>query len=276
MTSPRKIFVLCGGHQDAAALEFAIGLAKEYKAKLECWHIAVDPYSMAIPSAALGGAMTYSEVVIKQMEEDNKKSAELCRKTAVALSSKYQFADISFQAALGSPEDIIPLRGRMADLIVMSRSGRNIDYPSVTNSVLLGSGRPVLLVPTEGRHRHFNGNALIAWNGSREAMHAVVAAMPYFASGKVWILAQEERRPLALTAHDLADYLGQHDISANILWDRDGKEAFPGSILREAKIIDAGMIVMGAWGHTRLKEYLLGGVTRYMLENADIPVFYMH
>ena len=148
----------------------------------------------------------------------------------------------------------------------------------MVGGALFGSGRPVILVPPESHVKEFNGTSLIAWNGSREAARAVTFALPFLARGNVRILTEEDSRfrKSALTAADLADYLKCHNIDAKVLANPEKASSLPESILHTAKSINADMIIMGAWSHSRMREYILGGVTEFMLRHADIPVFMAH
>ena len=100
----------------------------------------------------------------------------------------------------------------------------------------------------------------------------------FLARGNVRILTEEDSRfqKSALTAADLADYLKYHNIEAKVLANPEKASSLPESILHTAKSINADMIIMGAWSHSRMREYILGGVTEFMLRHADIPVFMAH
>ena len=123
-----------------------------------------------------------------------------------------------------------------------------------------------------------NEKTLIAWNGSREAIRAVTAAIPFLTSGNVKILTGESDNwsGPAIMPQDLADYLKSHEIHAETLMPWINNTSLNSVILSSAKKLDTGLIVMGAYGHSRMREMIMGGVTAHMLKNADIPVLMMH
>ena len=277
--SPKIILVPYSGHdQDQAALNYALSLAESFDAHVEGWHIAPDPENIIVPYAAYGAMPVYPEASIREMEKTNEESRKAAEARFTLAAEKMKANNASFHSAVGRVEEILAVRGRVADLIVMPRRDEFINYTNVAEGALFGSGRPVLLVPPGEDVKKFNGKVLIAWNGSREAAHAVAFALPFLMHNKVSILTEQagESKSFPLSAEDLAQYLRRHGIELNILSDLERKAEIAPFILETAKSINAGMIVMGAWSHSRLREYILGGVTDYMLHNADLPVFMAH
>ncbi|MGZ9096828.1 MAG: universal stress protein [Micavibrio sp.] len=274
---PKIILVPYSGHvRDQAALDYAFNLAEMFDAHVDGWHIAPNPENIIMPYAAYGALPVYPETNIRETEktnEENRKAAEA--KFSIA-AKKMKMDKSSFHSAIGRAEDIIAVRGRVADLIVMPRTDENVSYTNAVEGALFGSGRPVLLVPPGKEVKKFNGKVLIAWNGSREAAHAVAFSLPYLTHNKVSILTDQEGKEFPLSADDLKTYLKHQDIQAEIVTYMDEGSPLGAAILNTAKMIDADMIVMGAWSHSRIREYILGGVTDYMLHNADLPVFMAH
>lgn len=240
--------------------------------------MAPDPESMIIPYAGYYGAMpVYPEVSVHDMEqanEDRRKEAE-AKFMMIAEAAGMERAE--FHYAVGDAEQVLSRRGRVADMIVMARSFEAVHYPNVAEGVVFGCARPVLLVPGGEKAPAFKGNVLIAWNGSREAAHAVAFALPLLTQGKVGIVTRTEgRKAPALPAEALQEYLAHHNVRVDILPAAGTDAPVGASILEAAKAMQADMIVMGAWSHSRFREYVLGGVTEYMLHHADLPVFMMH
>ena len=136
-------------------------------------------------------------------------------------------------------------------------------------------------MPPGAGAENWTGNVLVCWNGSPEAARAVAFALPYMASKKVSILSVEGYPgEFASTGAELAVFLKAHGIEANVLpahaVANSTEKFFPAHIRHHAREIGADFIVMGAWGHSRLKEYVLGGVTDYVLDEMDVPVFLAH
>ena len=175
------------------------------------------------------------------------------------------------------------LQARYADLLVLGQADPNdheeggllLDLPE---QVLLHGGRPVLLVPRSGSFTPPARHALVAWNGSREAARAVSAALP--------LLQQVDQVTLAVLGAsqgdhgeepgaDIALYLARHEIKVNVLMQPRPADAGK-AILALASELGADLLVMGAYGHSRWREMVLGGATRSILAQATLPVLLMH
>lgn len=273
---PKIILVSYSGHeQDSAALDHAFNLAETYDARVEAWHTVLDPQAIIFPYAAYGMPV-YPESCILEMEKINEKSRKEAEARFRQKAGERKLENCSFHSAIGNTADILSARARVCDLVVMPRTDENVNFTNAATGILFGSGKPVLLVPPGEKTKKFDGKVLIAWNGSREAGHAVASSLPYLAHSKVSILSKKEGKKDAASAEDLKAYLKDHGIDAEILSNMDGGSPLGAAILNTARMMDASLIVMGAWGHSRIREYILGGVTEYMLHNADCPVFMAH
>lgn len=172
---------------------------------------------------------------------------------------------------------------RHADLIVMTKPEPRRDMARRTawESVLFGAGRPVLLVPASWSASDLGKRIVVAWNAKREASRAVADAMPLIASAEKVVIATVDAVPSAeghgeRPGHDLAVHLARHGAKAEVE-NLDGLGRAAGlRLLEAARDVDADMIVMGGYGHTRATEWLLGGATREMVEMADIPILMSH
>ena len=145
--------------------------------------------------------------------------------------------------------------------------------PDVTEHLVTDSGGPVLMLPARAVDGAFGKRVLVGWNGKKEAKRALTDALPFLRSADaVWLMtigdAEEVRLDRAVRL------LGRHDVLAKELVIEDqGQE--PGALLLEqAQSHDADLLVMGAYGHSRLREMILGGATRHVLHNATLPVLF--
>jgi nucleotide-binding universal stress UspA family protein len=178
-------------------------------------------------------------------------------------------------------DDLIE-EGRSADLIVINAvdrdasAGVELDF---AERLVIGAGRPVLILPRGGGFQF--GEAIIGWNGSREAARAAFDAVPLLrASTGVRVVAVDpqknpEQRGRIASA-DLAESLARHGIKAMAEpYLTDGLE--PGlALMQHAKDCGAGLMVMGAYGHSRLREFILGGSTASVLARLSQPVLMSH
>lgn len=280
-----------GSDHELAALETAFTLAKRWNAHVAVWHALPDPEEIiAVYSAFFMGVpylpdeSNYAEL-LKLNEKSRKETLQKFIKTAKEAGvpcddcPEKNKASASYRTTVEHLEKVITTQGRLSDIIIMSRNPeQNLVYDEIIHAALFETGRPVLLVPPGNTAKPLNEKVLIAWNGSSEAIHAVTAALPFLKSGNVKVLTGESDNwhGPAIMPQDLADYLGKHDIHAETLmpW-INGNSPAP-TILNSAKKIDAGLIVMGAYSHSRMREMIMGGVTAHMLKHADVPILMMH
>jgi nucleotide-binding universal stress UspA family protein len=179
----------------------------------------------------------------------------------------------------GSPADIIPEEARLADLAVLAKDEADVGIgASTVEAVLFGSGRPLLLAP-ESEPRSVGTSVAIAWDGGRAASRAVAAAMPLLHhADRVLILSGD--RPALGRASDpdrLAESLACHGIKAVSHNVAANGQHMSKVLMRSAVELGCDMLVMGAYGHSRFREMVLGGVTRGVLDvPADLPILMAH
>jgi nucleotide-binding universal stress UspA family protein len=178
------------------------------------------------------------------------------------------------------------LQARYSDLLVLSQPDPDEEIAAesvrAANYVVVNSCRPVLLVPYAGKFESVNGRALVAWDGSPEAARAVSGAIPLLRQAKlvqVAVFNAETGR----NAHgdepgaDIAHYLARHGVTVEVSRQFTGGEIDVGNaMLSYIDDFGADLAVMGAYGHSRLREALLGGVTRTVLQAMTVPILMSH
>lgn len=171
---------------------------------------------------------------------------------------------------------------RYSDLVITGR--REEDDPDsvleVAQDIALGAGRPVLVVPRAFRGMPGN-TVVVAWNASREAVRAVHDALPLLArAARVRVLSVNvgngDDRLGPLPGADICAHLARHGVHAEALEAQTHGERVPELIADRAREFGADLVVMGVYGHSRLRELVLGGVSRYLLRHAEIPLFISH
>jgi nucleotide-binding universal stress UspA family protein len=202
--------------------------------------------------------------------------------------AKADAAGASYERRLSDDdaETGLVLQARYTDLLVVSQSDPELDGPdwlrSLPEHLALHSGRPVLLVPYAGRRERIDQHALVAWDGSRAATRAITDALP--------LLRQSRRVTLAVFnadsqhgAHgeqpgaDIALYLARHGVQVEVAQQHTPAGLDIGNaLLSLAADCDADLLVMGAYGHQRWREIVLGGVTRRVLQSMTLPVLMAH
>ncbi len=187
-----------------------------------------------------------------------------------------------WRMAEGLVPELLALHARYADLSVVGQPDPNAPYGTtaqdVTVSAMLTSGRPVLSIPYAGSFPNLTGHALVAWNASREAARAVNDALPLLAAcKKVTVLAINPERGIAghgdMPAADICLHLARHGVNAEAAHTVAQDMPEGDVLLSYAADITADLIVMGAYGHSRLREWAFGGVTRTLLRAMTVPVF---
>ena len=169
-----------------------------------------------------------------------------------------------------------------ADLVIASQADPNWQFSDILDfpdRLVLGAGRPVIVVPSFGRHKGVPTNITVGWNNRREAARAVADALPLLkAAENVYVLTVEEAgagSEVSITA-DIEKALQRHGVKA-IVARPISTEFTVGEEIR-VRAIDqhADMMVMGCYGHSRLREMALGGVTRHLLREMTVPILFSH
>jgi nucleotide-binding universal stress UspA family protein len=178
------------------------------------------------------------------------------------------------------------LPGRCADLIVAGQN--DPDDPELHISdlfaerLIMSSGRPVLLMPALGDAPIAGTHVLVAWNGSREAIRAVHDALPFIKRAQRVSLVVVQEPPHKgldhqMGAADIAAVLARHGAKVEIVTIGGGKDVSVGNLLlSQTSDLDADLLVMGAYGHARWQELVLGGATRSLMKTMTIPVLFSH
>ncbi|MEN9499536.1 MAG: hypothetical protein RIS83_1355, partial [Pseudomonadota bacterium] len=181
----------------------------------------------------------------------------------------------------GSAAEVVALHGRYADLIVLGQEDPAGDNVGIMEAALFEAGRPVLAIPFAGQFRDIGRRVLVGWNASREASRAVHDALPLLAAAEsaTVFLANPKR---GLGGHgeepgaDIARHLARHGLKVQVTKAVADDVEDSALLLNQASDIGADLLVIGAYGHSRLREFILGGVTRTLLRQMTIPVLLSH
>ncbi len=183
-----------------------------------------------------------------------------------------------FHIESGSADEAFALHGCLADLIVVARSGKDDYAPmrATLEAALLESGRPLYVAPPAEAKAPLTRVA-IGWNGSVEAVRTVACALPFLARAEqVCVIPFESDLRPRPSAADLVAYLALHDVAATAQTLEPDHRLIGEALLSEATAIGAGLLIIGAYTHSRLRRMIFGSVTEHMLSAAEIPVVMMH
>ena len=264
---PKDIVVnlMVTGSRDAAAT-YAVSVAKTFDAHLAGVAFAYEPVLPAI----VGGGIP--ESVIEEQREENEKAA----KTAVA-QFEVTAKDVKHEtrmvpASLAGAADTFGEIARLFDLAIVGQSERDRVGPEelIVEGALFGSGRPILVVPADYQGGMRLDRVLICWNGGRNAARATANEAEIVTVGTDASAAAET------SAADLSRHLDRHGIKAAVKRIDPGNLKVSAAILNHAAASGAGMLVMGGYGHSRLREFILGGTTRGVLAAMNVPTLMSH
>ena len=264
------------GANDPAG-DFAISIADSFKAHVLGVAFSYEPI---IPGSVMGGIPP--EIIESQRREsDEKARAAIARfdaaanRAAVAAESRIISASVS-----GAAEQLGRL-GRRFDLVVVGQAQRDEASAAevVDEGVLVDSGRPVIFVPYIQKAGLKLDRVMVCWDGSRAATRAIADAMPFLKKSKqVEIVMVSAKKPKddEIAGADLGQHLARHGLKVDVKRITSTETDVSSTILSYAADSSTDLIVMGGYGHSRLREFILGGVTRGLLESMTVPVLMSH
>ena len=266
--------------QSATRLGLAADLAQRHEAHLTGL-LVIDVMTPVLMAGDGGGALLGD--LLQQMREDALAAA--ARVEAVFRETlRRQGLAGEWRLVEGFGPSQVAMQARHADLVILGQpdpDGGRTNASAMVEQAIFASGRPVLVVPYAGRFGSIGRRVLVGWNAGREAARALGDALP--------LLTQAERVTVFAInpaggedghgeepGADIALHLTRHGVTVGV--ERtEARGIEPGDILlNQAADTQADLLVVGAYGHSRLREMVLGGVTRTLLRQMTLPVFLSH
>lgn len=281
----RKLLLpLTGTAAGEAALSTALMMARHWGAHVTALHVRVDARDVApLAGEGLSGAMIEEMMTATERESNERaRSVRTMFERFVAdhhvvvaeARAGSETATASFAAVMGREEDLVAQQARLADLTIVPHpdSGEDVSSSDALHAVLFDSGRPVLIAPQRAPAT-IGTRVCLAWNGTAESAASALAALPWMQrADAVRILAADEYQRRGPGAQELAAYLALHGVDADIATFRPIDREVGAGMLAAARDFNCDFLSMGAYSHSRLRQLILGGVTRHVLENATLPV----
>jgi nucleotide-binding universal stress UspA family protein len=275
-----------GDDADAAAAQAAFAVTRRFDAHVQGLFVRIDPLD-TIPIVGEG----VSPAIIDDLTRAAEAQMDRCANAAKAHFEAARTAagvtvaerppapggtSARWTEVTGRRDNVIPRKARTSDLVVFG--AQPSDSPELGGAIettLVAGGRPLLLAPkgvsTIGER------VAIAWNGSAESARALAWALPFVeAASAVHVLTAETRRTQFEVTEDLADYFEWRGIACERRAVTVEEEAVGAALLRAASQTGADLLIMGGYGRSRLRELVLGGVTRHVLTHAQLPVLLAH
>lgn len=251
-------------------LQATLDIARSFDAHISC--LQVTPFDSFIMGDPFGGVYALPVVVeaVRKAEGEHRARIE-DRLRMEGVSWDWSRLD-------GSPAQLTADRSRLADVIMLSLpGGGDYDGPlSMVGDVVLHARAPVLAVPQSSRGLDYLGTALVAWNGTFESCIALRLAVPLLSRAAQVRIVTVTEDETEFPATGASEYLARHGIESELHeWPRDGR-TMAESLLDAVRSLGGAYVVMGAYGHSRLQESLLGGTTREMIRSGAVPLLLAH
>ncbi len=271
----REIVIFIDGHtQTPGILEFAGMLAQEHGARLISVFMQPEPTVTPAETFARGkGMQSTIEVHRAQLER-------------IEAEHRAQFEDIVRHHGIQSEWRSLPylssevgVHAYYADLVVIARPESAVETaapPGLAESLVLSSGRPIIVFPPRGTVSAVR-RILVAWNATRESIRAVADALALLVRAKAVeiLVADHQRRPESHGQEpgaDIARHLARHGAHVEVRRLSSNGKDVGRLLLAQAAAFGADLLVMGAYGHSHVREWMFGGVTRTVLYEAGLPV----
>lgn len=280
----KLLLPLTGTAAGEAALTTSLMIARLWNAHVLALHVRVDSRDVApLAGEGLSGAMI--EEMMSATEKESGERAQAVRAMFERFVARHDVvvsearpgaghATAAFAAVTGREEDIVAQQARLADLTVVPHpdAGEDVSSSDALHAVLFDSGRPVLISP-QVAPTTIGTRVCLAWNGTAESASSALAAVPWMQRAEaVRILSADGYQRRGPGAPDLAAYLALHGINADVEMFQSVGNSVGAGLLAAARRFDCDLLSMGAYSHSRLRQLILGGVTRHVLERANLPV----
>jgi nucleotide-binding universal stress UspA family protein len=260
--------------QDVVA-NFALSFAATLGAHLTAAGLALE----LVPPASFVGDFP-EDLIVEVTEQARKRVDEAYQRFSRLAPASLQSELVTIQALPGDARDRFARLARHFDLTIVGQRNPESDYEdeAMGEAALFGSGRPVFVVPFVQKAAPQFGKALIAWDGGLPAARALAEALPLLSrAGRVDVVTIIDRHAAdnELPGFNITRHLARHGINAELHKLPSGSD--PASILLSfAADKGSDYLVMGGYGHSRLREFMLGGTTRTILQSMILPVLMAH
>jgi nucleotide-binding universal stress UspA family protein len=264
-----------GDHDHAG--DFAISVADAFESHVLGVAFAYEPI---IPGTVMGG-IPPEFIEVQRAESDKRAKAAVSRFEQAAKRAGISFESLIISASISGAADKLGRLGRRFDLVVVGQPEREKAVPDevVDEGVLFDSGRPVVFVPFIQTAGLKLDRVMVCWDGSRAATRAIADALPFLRKAKqveIVMVANGRSKSDEIPGADLGQHLARHGLKVEVKRITSPDIDVASTILSYAADSSADMIVMGGYGHSRLREFILGGVTRGLLESMTVPALMSH
>lgn len=281
-----------GTPQTRAAIETAVVFARPFAAHIDCLRIHPDPALLLSRAAAadMGTGMVVADMWQALQEEDKKRTAQVrgafddvCARDKIARAERPATSSAmsaTWREDTGDEIATLIKRARYHDAVVVEHPSGGGYLAGGGGSLLIESGRPIIIAPPNAP-KDFPRTVVVAWKDRAEAARAVTAAMPILEKAEqIYVLGINEDdsdEPAARQSlQNATDYLRWHGCKVDSRYVAQGAKSGPEAMIAMLTELKADCLVMGGYGHSRMREFIFGGFTRQVLAGVNVPVFLFH
>jgi nucleotide-binding universal stress UspA family protein len=262
---------------DNAVANYAASVAAALQAHLTGIAFIYDPV-VPIPD---GGYIPAD--IIERQRADNEAAAQSALESFTVASSRAGIPaePLTLSASLAGAADQFARMARCFDLSIVGQGQAEMSTMEqiIAETTLFGSGRPMIMVPYIQKEPFKIDNVMICWDGSRAAARAVADAIPILGKGsrvEIVIITHERGKQYDIEGADIGQHLARHGFKVEVQRLAGGDIDVADALLSHAADSSADFMVMGGYGHSRLREFVLGGVTRSIFQSMTVPALLSH
>ncbi len=289
MTYKTILAPVSGAARDDLTLAAALTVGRDFDSHVDVL-FARQPASAAVPMVGEGISGAVVEQLMTAAEQEWSRREETARHAFERAVGTFDVplheeppgpttVTAAWRDIVANEEDAVVVASHLSDLVVLGHARGDAEDAQqllTLEAALFQGSRPVLVAPVQPGQR-IGGVAAIAWNGSAEAARAVAGALPFLRKADaVHILTSPTRKTSVSVADGLADYLAWQGILAAAKPVEPIEASVGAALLTTATDLGADLLVMGGYTHSRLRQLILGGVTRHVLDQAEISVLMSH
>ena len=261
-----------------AAVKYAVSVAEAFGANLAAVTFA---YEAVLPATLMGGGLPVDFINEQRALAEEAANAamtrlkEMARRTGVAVEARLE------TTSLAGAANIFGYLARRFDLSIVGQANPDVVGPQelIIEAALFHSGRPAVVVPYIQKTGLTLNRVLVCWDGGRQAARAIADSLPFLHRAKAVEVVVVATKPLKSddsSGADIARHLAHHDLNVCLKRLVTGGTDVANTILSYAADVSADFVVMGGYGHSRLREFILGGATRGVLSSMTIPTLMSH